>query len=335
MTASPPLLSRRAVLAGAAAVAGASLRPARAAAPPHIMMILWRGETEVEAGFRAELAEPGPDVRLTVVDLDRDLSRLPDALARARAERPDLVYTWGTGITMGTVGRWDAADPAQHLTDIPVVFTMVAAPWRTGIAAPEGRSRPLVTGTSHIAPLDSQIAAVRAYLPMTRLGIVYNPAEPNSVATVADLKALEQRLGFTVLEAPATAGPTPDPAEIPALVEALARRGAQVLYIGPDNFIGGNHDRLTAAGFAHGLPAFTATELEIRQGEALLGLVSRYELVGRLAARKARAILSGTPPAEVPVETLKRFSYIVRMSAAHRLGLYPPLPLLDYAEVIR
>lgn len=332
-------LTRRSFLRSAATAATVSLAaPALGRSPPRIVMILWRGETKTEQGFRAELADAGFAVEITVIDLARDLSALPTALAEVRRLRPDLVYTWGTGITLGTVGTWNGAVPEIHLADIPVVFTMVAAPWRTGIAPPPGQGRATVTGTSHIAPLATQINAIRAYLPMRRLAVLYNPAEPNSAANVAELSELAATMDFALDAAPLPVprgGGEPDPAAIPALVADVARRGAQILYIGPDNFIGNNRDTLTGAGFVHGLPAFTATELEIREGEALIGLVSRYEQVGRLAARKALGILrDGVPAGDIPVETLERFSYIVNMRAARRLALYPPLPLLDYAEVI-
>lgn len=330
-------LSRRALLTAAAGAFALAAAPRAKATnrQPRITMLLWRGETEVEHGFRAELADLGVTAEITVINLDRDLSALPAALEVIRADAPDLVYTWGTGITLGTVGRWDAVDPARHLTDIPVLFTMVAAPWTTGVAPPPGQVRPNVTGTTHIAPLAAQIAAIRAFGPMTHLGIVYNPEEPNSISNVAELNDLARRHGFTLLEAPVEAGGATDPDSIDGLVADLHGRGAQVLYLGPDNFVGTHRHRLTEAGFAHGLPTFTATELEIRDGDALFGLVSRYDQVGRLTARKARTILiDGTPPSDIPVETLERFSYIVRMSSARRLDLYPPLPLLDYAEVI-
>ncbi len=331
-------LTRRTLLmATAGAMVLAALPPSGRAAParPRITMLLWRGEMEVEQGFREELADLGIEARITVIDMARNLSNLPAALEAIRADSPDLVYTWGTGITLGTVGRWDAVDPARHLTEIPVLFTMVAAPWATGIAPPPGQTRPNVTGTTHIAPLSAQIAAIRAYRPTRAIGIVYNPEEPNSVSNVAELRSLSRRLDFTLLEAPIPGGSSADPAIIDSLVANLARDGAQVLYLGPDNFVGAHRHRLTEAGFVHGLPTFTATELEIRDGDALFGLVSRYDQVGRLTARKARAILvEGTPPGAIPVETLERFSYIVRMNSARRLDLFPPLPLLDYAEVI-
>lgn len=304
-----------------------------------IMMILWRGETPVERGFREQLAARGVAVEFLVRDLARDIGRLPAVLAEADLLRPDLVYTWGTGITLGTVGRWNAPDRSPYIADLPVVFAMVSAPRQTGIEPPPGAPpRTNLTGVSHIAPLPAQIKAIRAYLPLSRLGIVYNPAEPNSLANVEELRALAPEMGFTLLEAPVPpdASGAPDPASLPGLVGRLAKEGAQILYIGPDTFIGNQRDELTAAGLAHGIPCFTATELEIRESNAMLGLVSPYEAVGRLAAEKAHRILvEGQPPSALPIETLDHFSYIIRLPVALRLRLYPPLPLLDYAEVIR
>ncbi len=336
-------MRRRAFLRAVGGAAAVATLPRRAVAeagrPFRILMILWRGETGVEHGFRRQLAELGVAAACEIHDLGRDLRRLPAVLEEVRRIGPDLVYTWGTGITLGTVGRWNDADPVRHLTDLPVVFTMVSAPLETGLQPPpDVPPRPNLTGVSHIAPLRAQINAIRAYLPLERLGIVYNPQEENSVANVRSLRDEAAASGFRLLEAgvPAAADGLPDPAAIPRLVKDLAGRGAQVLYIGPDNFIGSNRDLLTEAGLGAGIPCFTATELEIREGEAMIGLVSRYEAVGRLAAVKAKRILiDRDPPSAVPIETLKRFSYIIRLPVALRLKLYPPLQLLDYAEVIR
>lgn len=342
-------MKRRTLLRGLAAMAvtgGLATLPSRLSAQPaskksrpRIMMILWRGETRVEKGFRSELAARHVDADIIVRNVARDLDRLPKFLAEARATRPDLVYTWGTGITLGTVGRWNDADPARYLTDIPVVFTMVSAPLLTGIEPPAGAPpRPNVTGVSHIAPLSSQISAIKAYLPMQRLGIVYNPKEPNSVANVEELRVVTKAMDVELLEAPVpmNADGHPDPASIPVLVADLARRGAQVLYIGPDNFVGNYREELTSAGITHGIPCFTGTELEVRDGEAMFGLVSPYQAVGRLAAEKAiRILVDGEPPSAIPMETLQRFLYIIRLPVAMKLKLYPPLQLLDYAEIIQ
>ncbi len=89
------------------------------------------------------------------------LGRLPAAIALARATRPDLVYTWGTGITLGVAGTWKAVDPARHLTDIPVLFTMVSSPRGAGLQPPPDKSPPPnLTGGWPIAPRSAQITAI-------------------------------------------------------------------------------------------------------------------------------------------------------------------------------
>jgi putative ABC transport system substrate-binding protein len=303
--------------------------------PLKIAMVLWRGETRVEDGFRAYFKDRNITVDLKIFDIGRDLGRIPDILDEIRNDPPDLVYTWGTGVTTAVVGKYDAVDPEKNITDLPVVFVMVSAPWKTRIAPPDGQTRPNVTGATHIAPLAAQIQAIRAYRPMTKLGVVYSAQEDNSIANVDDLTALGAEMGFEVLPAPLGQSAEPEPQDIAPAVAKLAEQGADFLYIGPDNFIGTYRDELTEAGFANGLAAFSATELEVRDGQAMLGLVSRYELVGRLAGRKVEEILiDQISPSDIPVETLDRFSYLIRLSAAKRLSLYPPLLLLDYAEII-
>lgn len=334
-------MSGRSVLAAVLALllwSAGALPAAAADAPFRIVMILWRGETEVEQGFRAYMADAGLKIDYDVRNLDRDLSRLPAVLEDVRANPPDLVYTWGTSITLGTAGRHD--DPeGSRVGAVPVVFALVSNPWKTGIMPPEPqRGRANVTGASHIAPLEAQIRAIRTYRPFKRLGVVYNPKEANSVTNVENLRRVGDQAGIQILEAPApldSAGePLPD--SIPALVAGLADKGAEILYIGPDNFVGAHHEALTAAGIERGLPSFTGTELEIRRGNAMFGLVSRYDMVGRLAASKAAAILrDGTPAAAMPAETLQRFSYLIRLPVARSLELYPPLLLLEYAEIIQ
>ena len=119
------------------------------------------------------------------------------------------------------------------------------------------------------------------------------------------------------------------------LVAQIQRAGAQWLYLLPDTFLGTVYGRVTPAALQLKLPSFGAAELAVRSGGALLGLVSRYWSVGQLAGAKAAQILvEGKAPAQVPVETLKRFSLLVNMRVAHSLHLYPPIDMLNYAEVI-
>jgi len=62
--------------------------------------------------------------------------------------------------------------------------------------------------------------------------------------------------------------------------------------------------------------------------------VCRYRQIGEFAAFKAEQILTGKRKArEVPVETLARFSFVVRMDVAKALDILPPVTIYNYAEL--
>ena len=138
--------------------------------PLHILMITFRGETDVDKGFRAYLAEAGLQVRYTVRDVQQDVGRIPAILQEARALAPDLIYVWGTPITLAVVGAYDDPDRQHFIHDIPVVFALVAAPVRSRIVerleAP-GRN---VTGAVHVVPFDVQLRVMQAVSALTGLG---------------------------------------------------------------------------------------------------------------------------------------------------------------------
>ncbi len=309
---------------------------AASAAPYQIVMILWRGETDVEVGFRDYVLEHGLPFTFQTHDLNGDLKKLPDLVAQIRQQKPDLIYTWGTPITLALVGEYDKVDPSRHITDIPVFFTPVAFPLESRLVPSMASSGRNITGTTHMVPLESQIKAIRAYHPLTRLAILYNPAEPNSVSSVQQLHHLANTLDFEVLDqaVPLDDQNKPTPETLPELVAQLAAREPQFLYLGPDTFIGNHRQIITKVALQHRLPVFAATERNL-ESQALLGLVTRYRNLGRFSAFKVRQILvDKIPPRDIPIEGLRRFSYVINMTVAKQLALYPPLTVLNYAEVI-
>ena len=305
--------------------------------PFRILMITFRGETEVDKGFRAYLNEAGLQVQFTVRDVAQDVSRVPAILQEAEKLPPDLIYVWGTPATLAVVGPFDGAEGSGFVRDIPVVFALVAAPLESRIVAQLEAPGHNVTGAVHVVPTPVQLRAMQSYRPFQKMGVLYNSAEQNTRAIVAQTRTFCQQQGLELVErtlrTQASGLPTGDGVE--DLVAELHAAGAQWLYLLPDTFVGSLFHRIAPAALALQLPSFGATELSVRSGGALVGLVSRYYSVGQLAGAKARDILvGGKAPGQVPVETLKRFSLLVNMQVAHRLRLYPPIDMLNYAEVI-
>jgi putative ABC transport system substrate-binding protein len=258
-------------------------------------------------------------------------------LDEIRATKPDLVYTWGTSVTLGVVGPFDAVVKNQHISDIPVVFTLVAAPVQAKIVTDLRSPGRNVTGVTHVVPTDAQIRAISAYRPFQTLGVLYTSTEKNSVVVLEEVRRLGRERGFHTVERSfrldAQRKPTADGAA--DLVRELKDAGAQWLYLPPDSYLGTLAEGvIIPAAMEVGLPTFASTE-QLMQAGALSGLVSRYYNVGQFTAHKAEQILvSKTPASAIPVEALKRFSYQIRMAAAHKLKLPPPLPMFNYAELI-
>ena len=311
---------------------------ARAAQPPRIYAVTYRGKTEVERGFADYFASRGIAVEIIWRDIALDPAKLPALVEEIRRERPDLVYTWGTGVTLGIAGRWrDDADAAHHITDIPLVFSLVAAPVDTGIVSQLHAPGRNVTGVSHMAGLSAQVQAMSTYRAFRKVGVLYSPNEPNSLAMLKELNAIGAKQGFAVLARPFKLGADGRPTGEGAadIVHGLKADGAAWLYMPPDSFLNTQaKDAVVPAALAAQLPVFASTEQLMASG-ALLGLVSRYYNIGQFAAYKAEQILvDKIAPGRIPVETLTRFSLQINLTVARRLGVLPPLEMFNYAELI-
>jgi putative ABC transport system substrate-binding protein len=66
-----------------------------------------------------------------------------------------------------------------------------------------------------------------------------------------------------------------------------------------------------------------------------MAVANAYANVGRLAAAQALKVLfQGQTPGDLPIASLDRFSVCLNMGVAADLGLYPPLDLINIAEII-
>jgi putative ABC transport system substrate-binding protein len=312
----------------------------RAGEPPaeyRVLMLLYRGCEEACQGFQDYFRHQGVPVRFTVRDAAQDKSRIAGFVAEAKRTRPDLIVTWGTTVSLETVGRWDAVDPARHITDLPVLFMIVSQPVELGLVPSLASSRRNVSGSLYLLPVAEQLRAARAYFDFRRVGFLYNPAEANALASLEALRAHSRHFGFELLDAPVTldAAGKPMAAGLADQVAALADAGADLLYLPPDTFLNTQRQAVTGAALARGLPVFAAAEGAVLHADALFGVVNRYDQVGRFTARQALRILRDrVKPAAIPIELPRRFSYLINLRVARQLGRYPPLPLLDIAEIV-
>ncbi len=327
-----PSFRRRRLLGAAALLAPlAAVAPAASAGThvPRIYMILFRGETDVEAGFHQWFKDNRLQADFMVRSVEMDASRVPSLLEEARAWRADLIYTWGTPVSLAVAARE---------FDIPVVFTMVSAPIAAGLVQSLASSQRNLTGVSHVVPARQQMSAIRSYRRFDRIGAIFNPNEVNARVAMREMRVEAERVGaeFTPHPVPLDEQGQPRAAAIPEMLREFAEHKAQLIYIGPDSFIASQRILVTETALALGLPVFSAAEVALRDGSALFGLVAGYKNVGRLTAHKVAQILyHRVKPAALPIETPGTYSYLVNMDVARQLGMMPPARVLQFAEQIK
>ncbi|MDC8758306.1 ABC transporter substrate-binding protein [Janthinobacterium sp. hw3] len=301
------------------------------------MMLLYRGTTDAEKGFMAYLHRRKIPVKFTICDGQADNGKIAACVQTAKTLQPDLIYSFGTTVTAELVGLQGQVKPGLHVTDIPVVFDIVADPIGARLISDMKSSGRNLTGVSHLVPLAAQMKALQSMRGTRHIGVLYNPQEKNSLLAVQELERIAPQFDMSVQLKPVALDRNNNPSAdgLHKAVKELLANKPQFVYIPSDSFLIKNAKTVVQAANLAGIPVFAATEAPIRNDGALLGLVSNYFNVGEFAGYKAEQILvKKIPPSQIPVDVLHRFTYLVNMTTAKKLRIYPPAAILKIAEAI-
>jgi putative ABC transport system substrate-binding protein len=124
-----------------------------------------------------------------------------------------------------------------------------------------------------------------------------------------------------------------DIARVNEIMASMKKSGAGTIIIQPSPFTFRHRDRLIDSATSHGLATIFAWGSAAREG-ALLAYGPDYTDLYRRAAPYAQRILSGTKPADLPVEEPAKFELVVNLKTAKALGLTIPQSLLVQATEI-
>lgn len=304
-----------------------------------IMIATWRGCEEACRGFQDYLKERGVDAKFLLRDAGQSKSALPGILADARAEKVDLILTWGTSVTLGIAGTLAESNDPAFKDDIPKVFMIVADPVGAGVVESlDSPGRANVTGTYNRVPEAVNIATIRAYLPsFKRLGLLYHGDEENSVLKRDELAALTGPMQFELVAREIQLGPNgkPRPEQIALKMAELKVAKVDFLYLGSSSYLRRNRDIVTAAAIDNGIPLLSPYEELVRESQALLSVAARYYEIGQLAGKQAEKILvEGIKAGDLPVAQMTDFAVVINMDVAKKLKLFPPIELLQMAETV-
>lgn len=292
--------------------------PTLAAEPfPSIALFEWNMDDLAENGFREGIQKNYPDARFYVYNAAEDPRLLSHLLDVAARRNHDLFYVSGTSAALQVLARERKK---------PVVFSMVQAPVDDGVVASWGSSENNSTGISNQVPILNQLKALKRIVDFRRLGILYNPSNPDSLRQLHELQRLQPFLDFSLERIPFTSAVQARDLKLSAELDAI--------YLTQDPIIKRMGFSLLSRINAAGLPSLASDLTLVTHKGGLLGLVPDEYRIGRLAALSAIAILEGTPPSAIPSHSLDFFMVVLNMQTARELQVQVPFSLLVIADTI-
>jgi len=218
-----------------------------------------------DAGYKV-----GKDV---IIDRQNAQGNMQNAVAIARKFASDKV---DYAVAIATLS---AQACAQVITDRPVVFSSVTDPVGAGLIKKLGKNTSNVVGISDMPPVETHLKLIKLVFPQARkIGVIYNPGEPNSVTITNVAKEAASGLNLTVVDIPGTT-----PSEMIAALNSIGP-DVDVLYIGTDNTAASSMEAIGKAALRLKKP-IVAADIDIARNGAVLGLGS---IIIKLVSRRGR-----------------------------------------------
>jgi putative tryptophan/tyrosine transport system substrate-binding protein len=247
-------------------------------------------------------------------------NRLPALAAELANARVDAIVTQGTQAT-------DAARRAVRT--IPIVFAVAGDPVGTGLVTSLARPGGNVTGLTDIAPeiAGKRLELLREAVPgITRIAVLWNPANPSAAPQMKDTSAVAHSLGLRIRSLELK-----NVSELEgAFVTAVQDKGQAVIVLSDGDLYARRGDiaRLAAK---YRLPCIAWTP-EFADSGCLFAYGANVVEMHRRAAIVVDRILKGASPADVPVEQPTKFELVVNLKTARALGLTIPPTMLARAD---
>ncbi len=239
-------------------------------------------------------------------------------------EKVDLVFTVGTRSTLPAV---------EIIKDIPIVFTAVADPIRSGIVKSLEKNKTNVTGTHCGVPALSQVKIIQRVMPSVKtIGIVYTEGESNAEIQVQDFKEASKLLGLDVITSVVSKKCRTEREVRGATREIIDK--VDVLVALQDTSLSRYGKGMIDVAIAHDLPVYTSLGQLLAKG-AIFSLGMDFSNIGSLAGEEAYKILKGKVlPGDLPIESDKKYLLVVNLAAANDIGLVIPVQILRTASKI-
>ena len=297
-----------------------------AAEDVRVLMLLWRGETASEQGFKESLAKMGYNAQYTVLDAQQDKNKLAEILRKdvePNLSNYDCIYAFGTTV----------CKMAKNVVNnkVPIVFTAVTAPVEGELVKDMDAPGDNVSGATNKIPVSMHIENAKKFMNFKKLAILFNPREKNAVALSDEVKQAAGKYGFEVVQL--NCAPEGDQLEQNLQKLASGEIAVDAVFLPTDSYLISNAKHIAEKLNAAKLPTIAAQEEYVKNG-AFLGSVADYHELGSMAAEIVDQNRKGKAMSGIPVQKPKTMKLVVNKKTVEALGMTLPEDALKGADVI-
>jgi len=275
-------------------------------------------------GFIDRLTElgyvEGTDIVYDIQSAQGDMATAQTIARKFQSDGVDLVLAIAT----------PTAQAAAHvIKDTPILITAVTEPVAAGLVESIARPGTNVTGTSDLTPVKAQLELLKEIVPhATRVGVIYNAGEINSVVQVDIAKEAAAELGLTIVEA--TAG---NSSEVLQAAQSLQGR-VDAIYVPKDNTVVAALESVLQVGIEQKIPVFAGETDSVERG-ALASYGLDYFQLGYKTGMMAVDILqNGVNPGDIPVGYPDDLGLVINADAAAKMGVTITDSMRSKAEAV-
>jgi putative ABC transport system substrate-binding protein len=237
----------------------------------------------------------------------------------------DLIFVTGTR----------SVQPAVEIVkEIPVIFTAVASPVRGGIVKSlEHPGMHNITGTHCGVEALPQLKMIQKVIPSAKtIGIIYTSNEPNAEFQTQDFKSAAKELGLEVLTSVVEKECKTEEEVAEATKELVGK--VDVLVAHQDTSLSQYGKGMIRVAEENRIPTYVTLGQLLSEG-AMFSLGVDFNELGAMSGEQAVEILkNGIAPDEIPVTTYTKYSLMVNLSAAQKIGFDVPLQILRSASTV-
>lgn len=236
------------------------------------------------------------------------------------SDKKDLIFAIATPAAIASA---QATRDHQH---IPVVITAVTDPVDAGLVDSLDHPGGNVTGTTDMNPVKEQLALVKELTTGTRVGIIFNSGEPNSVVQINIAKDAAVELGLQLELVSIT-----NSSEVKAAAESLVGK-IDAFYIPTDNAVVSALEAIIDVAESRKLPIVAGEAESVRSGALITYGLDYYKLGYQTGEMTVKMLKEGLKPQDMPVESQSDPKLYINLTAAKRMGIEIPQSLLDRAD---